>query len=288
MKVNRSQDVTSGTTVAGAAVTATAAIDAAHLSVTRGHTQVLHDISLQVPRGAITGLLGPSGCGKSTLMRAIVGVQNGVSGTINVLGEPAGAADLRRRIGYATQAPSVYGDLTVRENLAFWTTLVGASRQRIDEVLAIVDMTSLADRIVATLSGGERSRASIAVALLPDPELLVLDEPTVGLDPVLRRDLWNTFRELADGHGATLLISSHVMEEADRCDCLLLLRDGHLLAQTTPAELRTETGEQQLEAAFLKLIEQTDSAAGAGAGARRGKGSATDTDTDTDIGATPT
>ena len=273
MNTNHSPDSTPGTpggpspasgSGSSAGNDSSAAIELGNLTVTRGHNEVLHDITLQVPRGAITGLLGPSGCGKSTLMRAIVGVQNGVTGTISVLGQPAGARDLRRRIGYATQAPSVYGDLTVRENLAFWAKLVGARAGRIDEVLTIVDMTPLAERIVGTLSGGERSRASIAVALLPDPELLVLDEPTVGLDPILRRDLWNTFRELADG-GATLLVSSHVMEEAGRCDHLLLLREGRMLAQTTPALLRADTGDDDLEQAFLTLIERTRPAAAAGA-----------------------
>ena len=200
----------------------------------------------------MTGLLGPSGSGKTTLIRAIVGVQIVESGTVTVLGEPAGSPSLRPRIGYVTQAPSVYGDLTVRENLRYFADVLGAPRAKVDEALATVDLEEAAGQVTSSLSGGQRARVSLATALLGDPDLLVLDEPTVGLDPVLRHDLWQTFAGLA-ASGKTLLVSSHVMDEAARCDDLLLLRDGRLLAALTPEELRTRTGEHDLETAFLRL-----------------------------------
>ena len=230
------------------------AIDVEQLRVVRGGTLALDGISLQVSAGRVTGLLGPSGSGKSTLIRAVVGVQRIMSGGVTVFGEAAGLASLRARIGYVTQAPSVYGDLSVRENLRYFGRIVGATRQRIDEVIGIVDLTPFAERVVDRLSGGQRARVSLATALLKDPELLVLDEPTVGLDPVLRRDLWHMFHELA-GRGRTLLVSSHVMDEAGRCHDLLLLRDGQLLASGTPQELRERTGTDDLESVFLRLIE---------------------------------
>jgi ABC-2 type transport system ATP-binding protein len=224
------------------------------LCVRRGGKAVLHGLSFSVAGGRVTGLLGPSGCGKTTLMRAIVGVQIVEAGRVTVLGRPAGSRRLRPRVGYVTQAPSVYRDLSVRENLRFFGRVLGVARGRIDEVVETVALGGEADRVVGNLSGGQQARASLATALLGDPELLVLDEPTVGLDPVLRRDLWATFAELARG-GTTLLVSSHVMEEAEHCDELLLMRDGDLLAAESPGELRARTGRQQLDQAFLALIE---------------------------------
>ena len=202
----------------------------------------------------MTGLLGPSGSGKSTLIRAIVGVQRVAGGRVDVFGRPAGAPELRTRVGYMTQAPSVYGDLTVVENLRFFARVLDRSGDAVERVLADVALEDFRDRIVNRLSGGQRARVSLATALLGEPDLLVLDEPTVGLDPVLRRDLWELFHRIAAG-GATLLVSSHVMDEADRCDALLLLRDGRLLAQATPDELRAQTGVADLDAAFLRLVE---------------------------------
>ena len=231
-----------------------AAIDVEQLRVVRGGTVALDGISLQVSAGRVTGLLGPSGSGKSTLIRAVVGVQRITSGGVTVFGEAAGSASLRARIGYVTQAPSVYGDLSVRENLRYFGRIVGATQHRVDEVIGIVDLSPFAERVVDRLSGGQRARVSLATALLKDPELLVLDEPTVGLDPVLRRDLWDMFHELA-GRGRTLLVSSHVMDEAGRCHDLLLLRDGQLLAAGTPQELRERTRTDDLESVFLRLIE---------------------------------
>ena len=236
------------------------AIAVRDLCVARGGVEVLHGVSLDVPAGAVTGLLGPSGCGKSTLMRAVVGVQIVTGGSVTVLGEPAGSPDLRSRVGYVTQAPSVYGDLSVRENLRYFARVLGASPERVGAVIATVGLDDFAGRVVGRLSGGQRARASLATALLNEPAVLVLDEPTVGLDPVLRRDLWNTFRRLADG-GTSLLVSSHVMDEANHCDRLLLMRDGGILASETPQELRRQTGEDDLGEAFLRMIERAEAAA---------------------------
>jgi ABC-2 type transport system ATP-binding protein len=233
-------------------VTAAIAIDG--LRVRRGGNLVLPGLSLEVAPGSGTGLLGPSGSGKTTLLRAIVGVQVVESGTVTVLGLPAGSPPLRRQVGYVTQAPSVYGDLTVRENLRYFARVLGVAPVRIDAVLATVALTPFVDRVVGTLSGGERARVSLATALLGEPELLVLDEPTVGLDPLLRRDLWVTFRGLAE-QGTTLLVSSHVMDEAKRCDAIVLMREGRVIAAAPPAELLARTGTGDLEDAFVALAE---------------------------------
>jgi len=232
-----------------------AVIDIARLRVVRGGVEVIAGIDLTVSDGEVVGLLGPSGSGKSTLMRAIVGVQVTAGGTVNVLGRPAGDASLRRDVGYVTQAPSIYPDLTVAENVGYFATLLRAGAGDVARVLDAVDLTASARRRVATLSGGEKSRVSLAVALLGSPHLLVLDEPTVGLDPVLRRDLWDLFARIAAG-GASLLVSSHVMDEAVRCDRLLLMRDGRLLADATLPELLERTGAPDVERAFLALVEE--------------------------------
>ena len=227
------------------------------LRVVRGGAVVLPGLSCEVASGTVTGLLGPSGSGKSTLIRAVVGVQRVAGGTVEVLGLPAGSRALRTRVGYMTQAPSVYGDLTVRENLRFFARVVGATPQRVDATIAEVSLETHADRVVDRLSGGQRVRVSLATALLGEPDVLVLDEPTVGLDPALRRDLWGLFHDLA-ARGRTLLVSSHVMDEADRCDRLLLLREGRLLADAAPDDLRARTGAQQLDEAFLRLVDEAE------------------------------
>ncbi|PPK67606.1 ABC-2 type transport system ATP-binding protein [Actinokineospora auranticolor] len=216
---------------------------------------MLRDVGFTVPRGSVTGLLGPSGCGKTTLLRSITGVQVVAGGTVEVLGLPAGHRDLRSRVGYATQHPAVYADLTVTECLRYFATVLGAPASDVDRVLADVDLADRARNLVGSLSGGERGRAGLAVALLGRPELLVLDEPTVGLDPVLREDLWSLFHRLAAA-GTTLLVSSHVMDEAARCDRLLLMRDGAILVDDTPDGLRAATGETDLERAFLRVIRE--------------------------------
>jgi ABC-2 type transport system ATP-binding protein len=231
------------------------AVAIAGLRVLRGGRAVLDGLDLEVRAGSVTGLLGPSGSGKTTLMRAIVGMQIIDSGSVTVLGEPAGSRPLRSRVGYVTQAPSVYTDLTVHENVSYFAHVLGAGEAKVAEVLAIVDLERAADQLTGSLSGGQRTRVSLASALLNDPELVVLDEPTVGLDPVLRRDLWETFTGLAAA-GTTMLVSSHVMDEAARCDALLLLRDGSILASLTPDELRARTGRQDLEDAFLVLAQE--------------------------------
>ncbi len=236
-------------------MSAAASIVVESLRIRRGGVVVLDDLALSVASGKVTGLLGPSGSGKTTLMRAIVGVQIVESGTITVLGEPAGTPSLRWKVGYMTQNPAVYGDLTVRENLRYFGHILDAPPTNVEEVLETVDMTSFGDRVVNRLSGGQRARVSLATALIGSPELLVLDEPTVGLDPVLRRDLWKAFNELA-AQGKTLLVSSHVMDEADHCDDLLLLRDGKLVTTGTPAEVRAQSGKQDLDEAFLVLINE--------------------------------
>ncbi|MFF8610351.1 ABC transporter ATP-binding protein [Streptomyces sp. NPDC015346] len=239
-----------------------AAILAHGLTVVRGDRTVLRSLDFAVPPGRITGLLGPSGCGKSTLMRAIVGTQAKVTGTLDVLGRPAGDAALRSRIGYVTQAPSVYDDLTVRQNLDYFAAVLLPGRAHredrrtaVDRALHDVDLAPHADALAGRLSGGQRSRVSLAVALLGTPELLVLDEPTVGLDPVLRRDLWNLFHRIAADRGATLLVSSHVMDEAERCHRLLLMREGEILADDTPEALRRRNDTPTVEDAFLHLVD---------------------------------
>lgn len=232
------------------------AVDIAHLRVVRGKREALHDFSVQIARGTITALLGPSGCGKTTLMRSIVGTQIVTSGTVTVLGRPAGSAELRRRVGYMPQDPTIYNDLRIIDNVRYFAALYGADNHDVDEAIDGVGLEDHRTAFCGDLSGGQRTRASLACALVTRPDLLVLDEPTVGLDPLLRVELWQTFHHLARS-GTTLLVSSHVMDEADHCDDLLLIRDGHLLGHTTPAQLREDTGCRSLEEAFLSVIRHT-------------------------------
>ncbi|WP_374968037.1 ABC transporter ATP-binding protein [Terrabacter sp. BE26] len=238
------------------------------LQVVRGRRRVISGLDLEIPGGQVVGLLGPSGSGKSTLLRCIVGVQVIEAGTVTVLGHPAGSPVLRDRVGYVTQAPSIYADLGVRDNVTYFGRAIGLRgdglREAVDRTLAEVDLESYADQLVQDLSGGQESRVSLAAALVGRPSLLVLDEPTVGLDPVLRRDLWDLFRHLAD-RGHSLVVSSHVMDEATRCDRLVLLREGRVLADLTPDELLQRTGAPDADAAFLALID----AETAGSGGRR-------------------
>ena len=234
-------------------------VSVSELRVDRGGREVLHGLTFDVPRGSVVGLLGPSGCGKTTLIRSVVGVQVVRSGSVTVLGRPAGSPGLRRLVGYSTQNPAIYKDLTVAENLRYFAAVLGAPHGDVDRVIDEVGLGINRHQVVATLSGGELSRASLAAALLGSPELLVLDEPTVGLDPVLRQELWELFHELPD-RGVTLIVSSHVMDEAARCGRLLLMRDGDILADDSPGGLRAATGTADLEAAFLHLIAERQEA----------------------------
>jgi ABC-2 type transport system ATP-binding protein len=233
-------------------------VDVKDLVVQRGRVHAIRGLSFSSVRGEVAGLLGPSGCGKSTLMRAIVGVQVVTGGSVTVLGLPAGDRRLRDRVGYVTQAPSVYDDLTVAENLRFFARVLGAPAGEVDRCIEAVSLGSCRDQVVSRLSGGQRSRVSLAVALLGSPELLVLDEPTVGLDPVLRRELWAMFHDLADA-GTGVLVSSHVMDEAERCDRLLLMREGRLLADDAPSTLLETTHTHDVESAFLRLVDDAES-----------------------------
>ena len=228
------------------------AVEIRDLHVVRGRRTVLEHLDTTIG-GGVTGLLGPSGCGKSTLMRCLVGVQQVAGGSVTVFGEPAGSPPLRDRVGYVTQAASVYDDLTVAENLHFFARVLGVGTDHVDRVVEAVDLQQYRDQVVGRLSGGQRSRASLAVALLGEPALLVLDEPTVGLDPVLRVDLWNLFHELAD-RGAAVFVSSHVMDEAERCDRLLLMREGRIIADGAPTEIKEKAGAENIEDAFLAIV----------------------------------
>ncbi|WP_062381462.1 ABC transporter ATP-binding protein [Demequina pelophila] len=230
-----------------------------HLRVVRGGKEILPDLSLAVPRGSVVGLLGPSGAGKSTLMRAIVGAQIVAGGGVTVLGHDAGTAPLRDRVGYVTQAPSIYPDLTVRENVAYFAGLVGAPKDQVAHTINAVGLADQTDQLAGTLSGGQLTRASLAAALVGHPEVLILDEPTVGLDPALRNELWKLFRRFAD-QGTTLIVSSHVMDEAVRCDRLVFLRDGHVLADGTLEEILAQTGAADAEQAFLTLASKEGAA----------------------------
>jgi len=238
---------------------ATPAIDIRGLHVVRGGRPVLEDLTVTVPAGRITGLLGPSGCGKSTLMRTIVGTQRVAGGETVVLGRPAGAPALRAEIGYVTQAPAIYTDLTAHENLTHFARILGAPLDRAARVIGALRLGDASDRRVDALSGGQRSRVSLGVALLGAPRLLVLDEPTVGLDPVVRNELWEDFRRLRDD-GVTLIVSSHVMDDAAECDGLLLMRAGRIIRDCTPDELLRETGAENLSDAFLRVVEREDPA----------------------------
>jgi len=237
----------------------TITIRAEKLVVKKDNITILRELTFEVPAGTITGLIGPSGSGKTTLMRAIVGVQSITNGTLAILGRPAGSYELRRRIGYVSQVTAIYEDLTVLQNVRYFATLVHANRSQADEVIDLVRLNPQRNQVAQSLSGGEKARVSLAIALLGNPDLLVLDEPTVGLDPLLRRELWQLFAELA-AKGKTLLISSHVMDEAEKCHDLLLMRSGELLWQDTRESLLRSTNTQSVESAFIAIIPKQEAA----------------------------
>jgi ABC-2 type transport system ATP-binding protein len=228
------------------------------LRVVRGGRTILDGIDADVVQGQITGLIGPSGCGKTTMIRTVMGLQRYVGGSVDILGHRPGHRSLRGQIGYVTQSPSVYGNLTVSENLRFFAAVLGCDREDVQRVVEQVGLAEDENSVVDRLSGGQRSRVSLAVALLGDPRLLILDEPTVGLDPVLRKDLWALFRRLTDT-GVGMLVSSHVMDEAGRCDTLILMREGRVIASDRPQHLLDETHADDLENAFLALVEHDQS-----------------------------
>ncbi|HET8568060.1 MAG TPA: heme ABC exporter ATP-binding protein CcmA [Candidatus Limnocylindria bacterium] len=230
------------------------AVDAHDVRKRFGTVVALAGLTVRVAPGEIYGLLGPNGSGKTTFIRALAGLVRPDAGTVRVYDRDPLDAVAAGRTGYMTQAPALYGELTAEENLRFFAALhgVAAAERRVEEVLATVDLLDRRRSIVATLSGGMRTRLSLAAALLHEPALLLLDEPTVGVDPVLRREFWEHFRALAS-RGAAIVVSSHVMDEAARCDRLGLIRGGVLLAEGTEADLRARAGAPDIESAFLAL-----------------------------------
>ena len=237
-------------------VTAELAVDAQGVRKRFGTIEALRGLDLAIRVGEIYGLLGPNGSGKTSFIRCVAGLLRPEAGTLTVLGGPPRAAVSAGRIGYMTQAPALYGDLSVDENLRFFAALHGVARadERIVEALRTVDLLDRRRSVVSTLSSGMRTRVSLAATLLHRPSLLLLDEPTVGVDPLLRQEFWTYFRTLA-ASGTTLLVSSHVMDEASRCDRLGLIRAGAVLAEGSANELVARAGTPDLESAFLALAQ---------------------------------
>jgi ABC-2 type transport system ATP-binding protein len=238
------------------AVTTDVAVNAEGLTKRFGATHALRGLDLRIHPGEIFGLLGPNGSGKTTFIRCVAGLLRPEAGTLTVLGGSPRAAVSAGRVGYMTQSPALYGELSVNENLRFFAALQRMPHpdDLIAEALRTVDLLDRRHSVVNTLSGGMRTRVSLSAALLHRPSLLLLDEPTVGVDPLLRQEFWTHFRALASS-GITILVSSHVMDEASRCDRLGLIRGGVVLAEGTANELVARTGERDLEGAFLALAE---------------------------------
>jgi ABC-2 type transport system ATP-binding protein len=229
----------------------TYAVDVENVVKSFGTLKALDNVTLRVRQGEIYGLLGPNGAGKTTLIRSIVGLVAPESGTVTVLNRRMPDLDILGRVGYMTQAAALYPDLSVEENLRFFAAISGAD-SNVDDALKLVELDQRRKSVVATLSGGMRQRCSLACALVHRPRLLLLDEPTVGVDPQLRVQFWDHFRDLAAA-GTTIIVSSHVMDEAERCQRLGLIRFGKLLGEGSPNELRSAAGTNNLEEAFLKL-----------------------------------
>jgi ABC-2 type transport system ATP-binding protein len=241
------------------ATLATCVVSTRYLVKSFGPVQALAGFDVCINQGETYGLLGPNGSGKTTFIRMIAGLLKPTSGEISVLGSrvPAQVDKVLPLIGYMPQLQALYTDLTVWENVQFYARIFGMNRAekrdaRVREVLSLVELLPRKDSIVSTISGGMRQRLSLACALVHEPRLLLLDEPTVGVDPQLRQTFWGYFRSLNAG-GVTIILSSHVMDEADRCDRLGLIRYGRLLASGTPTEIRQLAGDDNLESAFLKL-----------------------------------
>ncbi len=227
------------------------AVDVDRVTRRFGAFTALDGVTLQVRRGEIYGLLGPNGAGKTTLIRLIVGLLEAQSGTVTVLGRRMPDVGVLRKVGYMTQQAALYPAISVEENVRFFADINGAE-DGVREVLELVQLYERRGSVVATLSGGMRQRCSLACALVHRPELLLLDEPTVGVDPQLRVQFWEDFRRMAAA-GTTIVVSSHVMDEAERCQRLGLIQFGRLLAEGTPSEIRAQAGKQNLEDAFLEL-----------------------------------
>jgi len=234
------------------------AVEVKNLSVTYdGKVKALDSVSLEIPVSRITGLIGPSGSGKTTLIKSIVGRLKLPADKVVVLDLTAGSAKLRKSVAYMSQEIAIYSDLTVKQNLIYFARVIGYKysgvRRRVNETLRVIDMYEKRNSLVENLSGGQRQRVSLGVALLGHPKLLVLDEPTVGLDPVLIENLWQLFHELVKD-GTTIIISSHSMSEAARCDDLVLMRAGKIIAADSPKKLLQQTKTTDVEQAFLKLV----------------------------------
>lgn len=252
-------DTDAGAPASGTTGGADAVVAIEGLVVRKAGREILRGVDLRLPAGSITGLFGPSGCGKTTLMRSIVGVQKTHGGRVVVLGARPGSRELRSDVGYVTQAAAVYKDLTLLQNVRYFARLYGASDDQVQETIRTVGLTGQARQKVSSMSGGQASRASLACALVARPKLLILDEPTVGLDPVTREELWGHFRAIAGG-GTAIMVSSHVMDEAGHCDRLVLMRDGTILSRTTPAALLETTGSATYDQAFLAVIAHGEAA----------------------------
>ena len=222
-----------------------------------GDIKALNGVSLQVRRGEIYGLLGPNGAGKTTLIRCIVGLVEPGSGSVTVLGKKLPNLDVLRGVGYMTQAAALYPGLSVEENLKFFAAIYGVEGG-VKDALEFVDLYDRRGSVVSSLSGGMRQRCSLACALVHRPQLLLLDEPTVGVDPQLRVQFWEQFRRMA-ADGTTIIVSSHVMDEAERCQRLGLIQYGRVLAEGSPPEIRAKAGTQNLEEAFLRLAGERQS-----------------------------
>lgn len=234
--------------------TISSCVEMTNVNKSFGSKQVLYDISLQVASGEILGLLGPSGSGKSTIIKLINGVDRSNTGEVYVLGEKMPNLALMNQIGYMAQADALYGDLTAAENISFFSSMYKLSKskqkQRMHEVMELVDLSAHLKKQVKNYSGGMKRRLSLAIALIHEPAILILDEPTVGIDPILKKAIWQELRKL-NQQGTTMIITTHVMDEVENCHTLGMIRDGRLIAFGTPEQLKNATSSRTIEEAFL-------------------------------------